>query len=278
MHPHAPMTRPAEQRPAAPARRRAVPPRADPRVLRELDLEEHLADPAIKQDFVTPMFDVIAPRYDRFTRLFSFGMDRGWKRELLVGLDRVAPADASVLDIGTGTGDLALDVAARLPHARVTGIDASPAMVGTAERRRPPSVADRVQFVVGDMTRIPAADASVDLATAGYALRNAPDHGAALAELARVLKPGGRLLVLDFYRPEHAVWRRLFVTYLRVAGAIFGWVWHRVPVVYAYLGPSVAHFVSWRQFSDSLVANGFEVQHVTPKLLGGIAIHRARRT
>src|SRR5688572_10560136 len=154
----------------------------DPRVLRAMDLEAHLADPSIKQQFVTPMFDVIAPRYDRFTRLFSFGMDRGWKRELLTRIEELVTGEATVLDLACGTGDLALEVSARVPAARVTGVDASPAMIDHARRRRSSAVADRVQFVVGDMARLEAPDESVDLITAGYALRYAPDLSRAIAE------------------------------------------------------------------------------------------------
>ena len=256
----------------------ADPPKApDARVLREMDLETHLADPALRQRFVTPMFDVIAPRYDAFTRIFSLGMDRGWKRELVAHAARGATTGAIVLDLGCGTGDLAFDVARAIPGARVTGLDASPNMIDAACRRASVDGGAQVQFAVGDMTEIDAATGSVDLVTAGYAFRNVPDHRAALREAARVLKPGGRLLTLDFHRPENAVWRALLVGYLTLAGGIVGWLWHRVPVVYAYLGPSVEHFVSWQQFSRDLGEAGFVVERVERKLLGAIAIHVAQR-
>jgi demethylmenaquinone methyltransferase/2-methoxy-6-polyprenyl-1,4-benzoquinol methylase len=251
--------------------------RAEAARLQALDLEAHLADPARKQDFVTPMFDVIAPRYDDFTRIFSLGMDRGWKRELLRTARRVAPSNATVLDLACGTGDLALDVARLLPTARVTGLDASAAMIELAEQRRSVAKADRVRFAVGDMSRLDLPAGSVDLVMAGYGFRNVPDHRAALAEVARVLRPGGYLLTLDFYRPENLLWRKALVAYLAVAGGVVGWLWHRAPVVYAYLGPSVEHFVSWQAFSRSLEAAHFVVERVSTKLLGGIAIHRARR-
>ena len=245
--------------------------------LGELDLEAHLADPARKQDFLTPMFDVIAPRYDDFTRVFSFGMDRGWKRELLAEVKRIARPDAIVLDLACGTGDIALDIANLLPASRVTGLDASPRMVALAAHRRVGDLARHLEFVVGDMSRLDLPNASVDLVTAGYGFRNVPDHRAALAEVARVLRPGGHLLTLDFYRPDNPLWRRLVVGYLTIAGGIVGWLWHRAPVIYAYLGPSVEHFVSWREFSRSLTASHFFVERVSRKLFGVIALHRARR-
>jgi demethylmenaquinone methyltransferase/2-methoxy-6-polyprenyl-1,4-benzoquinol methylase len=252
--------------------------RAEAARLQALDLEAHLADPARKQDFVTPMFDVIAPRYDDFTRIFSFGMDRGWKREMLAEVKRIARPDSIVLDLACGTGDIALDIARMLPASRVTGLDASERMIALAEQRRPAEAASRVRFIVGDMSRLDLPNASVDLVTAGYGFRNVPDHRVALAEVARVLRPGGHLLTLDFYRPENPVWRRLLVRYLTAAGGLTGWLWHRAPVVYAYLGPSVEHFVSWQEFSRSLAASHFFVERVSRKLFGGIAMHRARRT
>ena len=255
--------------------------RAEAARLQALDLEAHLADPALKQGFVTPMFDVIAPRYDDFTRVFSFGMDRGWKRELIGHVLRRARPNVVVLDLACGTGDLAFDIAEALPASRVTGVDVSSGMIALANERVKRggrvSPRDRVRFLVGDMSRIDLPDASVDVVTAGYGFRNVPDHEVALREVARVLRPGGYLLTLDFYRPENAFWRRLLVWYLTTAGSIVGWLWHRAPVVYAYLGPSVEHFVSWQTFSRSLDSAGFRVERVTRKLLGGIAIHIAVR-
>jgi demethylmenaquinone methyltransferase/2-methoxy-6-polyprenyl-1,4-benzoquinol methylase len=245
--------------------------------LRALDLEAHLADPALKQSFVTPMFDVIAPRYDRFTRLFSFGMDRGWKRELLALVERSVPANARVLDLACGTGDLALDMVRVLPGSRVTGLDASSAMIALANARRTRAAEDRVRFLVGDMARLDLPDASIDLVTASYGFRNVPDHRAALREAARVLKPGGRVFTLDFYRPEHPLLRRAMVSYLTLAGGLVGWLWHRTPVVYAYLGPSVEHFVSWRSFAATMEENGLTVEHISRKLFGTIAIHAASK-
>jgi demethylmenaquinone methyltransferase/2-methoxy-6-polyprenyl-1,4-benzoquinol methylase len=251
--------------------------RAEAARLQGLDLEAHLADPALKQRFVTPMFDVIAPRYDAFTRIFSFGMDRGWKRELLDEVRDVAPADAVVVDLACGTGDLAFDMALMLPGARVTGIDASSAMIALAAERRGAVAGDRVSFAVGDMSQLELSDASVDVITAGYGFRNVPDYELALREAARVLRPGGHLLTLDFHRPENPVWRRLLVGYLTAAGSVIGWLWHRAPVIYAYLGPSVEHFVSWQGFSRALERSGFAVERVATKLLGGIAIFSARK-
>lgn len=253
---------------------------SEPPTLRGLDVDRHLADPSLKQRFVTPMFDIIAPRYDQFTRLFSFGMDRRWKDELLDDAVAAAGPDAVVVDLACGTGDLAFAIAERVPGARVSGVDASPRMIDGAKSRRRERAggpAGRVAFRMGDMTRLDLGDGSVDVVMAGYGYRNVPDFRLGLAEAARVLRPGGRLLTLDFYRPVSRVWRVLFLGYLRVAGDIVGWLWHREPVVYGYIARSIDAFVSLADFSTALDSAGFDVERTRVKLLGGVAIHVARK-
>jgi demethylmenaquinone methyltransferase / 2-methoxy-6-polyprenyl-1,4-benzoquinol methylase len=250
----------------------------EPRRLSELDLETHLADPSLKQRFVTPMFDIIAPRYDRFTRVFSFGMDRRWKSELTSWMRERVSETACVLDLACGTGDLAFAAAGFATRGRVVGVDASPAMIELArERAKHEAGGVRIAFVVGDMSSLDVATSSVDVVTAGYALRNVPDYETAVAEIARVLKPGGVVATLDFYRPERRLWRTLLLWYLSVAGNWIGWLWHREPVVYGYIARSIDHFVSWQTFAATLEKRGLRVERVRTKLLGGVAIHYARR-
>jgi len=226
---------------------------------------------------VTPMFELIAPRYDDFTRLFSFGMDARWKGELMRWLDDAAPEGGTMLDVACGTGDLALAAARLRPAARVVGVDAASRMTALATRRVASADAGRLSFTTGDLTQLDLPDASVDVVTAGYALRNVPDHEAGIAELARVLRPGGQLLTLDFYRPAAPWWRELFLGYLQLSGSAVGWWWHRAPVVYAYIAHSIRHFVTADDFSRALHAAGFDVRRESRRLLGGIALHHAVR-
>ena len=245
--------------------------------LRGLDVERHLRDPALKQRFVTPMFNLVAPRYDEFTRRFSFGMDAGWKRHLVAQAAAVAPPGARCLDLACGTGDLAFALARQRPDAIVTGIDVSTRMLELARGRGTRQFAPNVTLSGGDLTALPCAAASIDLISAGYALRNVPDWRAGLAELARVLRPGGTLLTLDFYRPAGRLWRAAFLSYLSLAGRIYGWMWHREPVAYGYIALSIDQFVTSREFSDGLRAHGFRVSSVRSWLAGGIAMHTAVR-
>lgn len=250
--------------------------------LGSLDVEAHLSDPDRKQQFVTPMFDVIAPRYDVFTRMFSFGMDAGWKRDALQAAIANVKHRGEALDLACGTGDFVLALANASPELRVTGIDASRGMIDIAHARIaaqsvPAQVRERVSARVGDMMRLDAADRSVDVITAGYGVRNVPDPATAVREMARVLKTGGTLVTIDFYRPEFAPWRSLLLGYLTVAGNAVGWWWHRDPVVYGYISRSIDHFMSWQAFSGLLEREGFAVQRVVRHLGGGIAMHVATR-
>lgn len=244
-------------------------------LLPSLDLQAHLRDPSIKQRFVTVMFDVIAARYDDFTRVFSFGMDAGWKRQLMAEVAPETHADVAV-DLACGTGDLAAAAAQRWPTAQVVAFDVSRPMVHRAVPRLA-ARGTRVPVGVGDMVALPLRDRSVDVVTVGYGIRNAPTPDQALAEIARVLRSGGVLLVLDFYRPRRRLWRSLFLWYLRLAGNLVGWLWHRTPVAYGYLGPSVAGYLTAAEFEAALERHGFVVRHARQKLLGGIALHVAER-
>ena len=224
------------------------------------------------------MFDIIAPRYDRFTHVFSFGMDRKWKAEVTAWMDSAIAPTARVLDLACGTGDLAFAAGTRAVRGSVMGIDASSGMIQLARARAAQEAPlDNVQFEVGDMSSLAVETASVDAVSAGYALRNVPDYERAVGEIARVLKPGGVLATLDFYRPDTWWWRRVFLAYLSVAGNWVGWLWHREPVVYGYIAPSIDHFVSWQTFSATLERCGLRVETVRTKLLGGVAMHFARR-
>jgi demethylmenaquinone methyltransferase / 2-methoxy-6-polyprenyl-1,4-benzoquinol methylase len=249
------------------------------RPLRGLDAERHLDDPALRQRYVTAVFDLFAPRYDAFTRWFSFGMDRVWKREVT----RLATAAAGtradrrvvVADLACGTGDLAFALTA--PGRLVVALDVSREMLVRAAARVQPSHSGTPRFAAGDMIALPVADASVDVVTIGYGLRNAPRLDAALDEVTRVLRPGGHVVTLDFCRPANALWRRLFLGYLVVAGNLYGWAWHREPAAYGYIPRSIARFATPDELTAALAERGFDVYHVGRKLLGGICVHAGRK-
>jgi len=148
------------------------------------------------------------------------------------------------IDLACGTGDIALETAAR--GASVIGLDITPRMVelgrAKAKRARHEGLWPIPTFLVGDMTALPFPDASVDLVTTGYGLRNVPVLEEALDEIERVLRPGGRLLSLDFNRPRWRVVRAVYLGYLTAVGSALGWILHGDPDTYRYIPESVRRY------------------------------------
>ena len=247
-----------------------------PTSLRELDVERYLGDPTLRQSYVTPMFDLIAPRYDQFTRAFSFGMDRRWKARLIAIAARHIAERGRVADVATGTGDLAFWLASSRPDLDIAAVDVSTEMLALA-RQRSNGTASRVVISGGDISGLPFANNSLHAVTAGYALRNTPAWRASISELARVIRPGGHLFTLDFYLPPFAPWRAAFLGWLWASGRAVGWWWHREPMAYGYIAHSIAHFTSAAEFAAALEQSGFDVVATHRRLGGGIAIHHARR-
>ena len=222
---------------------------------RRLNLKEHVSSTEKKQTYVNRLFETIAPRYDFFTGFMSYGMDPIWKRRLV---DMAAlGADESVLDLACGTGDITLAVAGKVGHGNVVGLDISRAMLGIAERKRRRRNSLNVWFHRADVLRIPFTDQSFDCVTAGYALRNVPDITAALGEIWRVLKPGGRVLSLDFGHPTNRFYRWLFLRYLAVVGSIVGLILHGDPDTYRYIPETLKLYPGQRGVKELMERAGF---------------------
>lgn len=247
-------------------------------------LSDALATPARKARYVARLFDTIADRYDLITRLLSYGQDQKWKRRL-IATAAIAPGER-VLDLACGTGDLAFDAAAR--GARVIGLDLTPRMVQLAQVRLAQvragdaapatSAGDAgVTFMVGDMMSLPIADASIDVITTGYGLRNVPVLDDAIREIHRVLKPGGRLLSLDFNRPASAPLRAAYLTYLTIVGSTVGWALHGDPDTYRYIPESIKRYPGAEAVVGRLRAAGFREARWEPVLGGLMAIHIASK-
>lgn len=260
----------------APHREKVQAPRLPPRLSAAL-VDWYLADPRRKPQLVVPLFDEVAPRYDRFTRLFSLGQDARWKKWIVERLTSLVPSGGIVLDVACGTGDLALAVAQKRQDVTVVALDPSLCMLKGAARRIHALQVRNVTLVRGDIDNLPFRDASFDAVSGGYAVRNAPCWQGALSSLARILRSGGQLLTLDFYLPSSPVWARIFLAYLRIAGNAVGWWWHRQPLVYGYIARSIAHFTSAAGLATELKARGFAVEEHARHLGGAIALHRARK-
>ena len=241
-----------------------------------MSLRSALSSPDSKAPYVRRLFHTIADRYDLITGLLSFGRDRRWKAEL-VALAGVQPGTRA-LDLAAGTGDIAFAVAAR--GAKTIGLDITHRMLQLA-RLRSSGVSARpahaVPLINGDMIALPFKRASFDLVTTGYGLRNVPDLDTAIDEIARVLRPGGRLLSLDFNRPENPIVRAAYLAYLTVVGSTLGWILNRDPDTYRYIPASIRRYPGARGVADRLAARGFDHVTVIPLLFGLMSLHIADR-
>ena len=237
-----------------------------------MTLRDALASPDGKRRYVRRLFATIADRYDFITGFLSYGQDRRWKRRV-ADLARIRPGMQAV-DLACGTGDIAFEL--RRQGAAVVGIDLTRRMLELA-RARVRAGEPGIATVAGDMQAVPLRDASADVVTTGYGLRNVPDQSGAIAEIRRILRPGGRLISLDFNRPEAAPIRVAYLAYLTVVGGALGWVLHRDPDTYRYIPESIRSYPGARGVARLLEEAGFADVEVIPLLGGLMSIHVAVR-
>jgi len=221
----------------------------------KLNLKEHISSKEKKQRYVNRLFETIAPRYDFFTAFMSYGMDRGWKRSLVEMMD--LGGNEIALDLACGTGDITFAVARRLKSGQVVGLDITQAMLEIAERKRLQAGAENVSFHRGDILHIPFPDETFDCVTGGYALRNVPDMIAAITEIKRVLKPGGRFLSLDFGHPSNKLYRWLYIKYLIVMGSAVGLAMHGDADTYRYIPETLKLYPGQRGVREIMDWVGF---------------------
>jgi demethylmenaquinone methyltransferase / 2-methoxy-6-polyprenyl-1,4-benzoquinol methylase len=225
---------------------------------------------------VGDLFAAIAPRYDLINDLQSLGLHRRWKRALLA-MAGIKPGERA-LDLCCGTGDISF--ALQAAGADVVGIDFSPAMLAVAQERakniRAGAATARLQFLCADALEIPFDDGSFDVVTVGYGLRNLASWERGLEEMARVARPGGRLLALDFGRPENKAWRFIYFAGLKFFVPLFGKVFCKDAAAYAYIFESLRDYPAQRGVAakmETLQCRDIQVRH----LLGGaMSIHFGR--
>jgi demethylmenaquinone methyltransferase/2-methoxy-6-polyprenyl-1,4-benzoquinol methylase len=237
-----------------------------------VDLRETVRSPSTKAPYARRLFATIADRYDFITVALSYGRDRAWKRRLV---SMAGPLDGRLAaDLACGTGDISELL--RRQGARVVGLDLTPRMISLA-RHKIGSGSGAPSFVVGDMSDLPFGDGQFDVVTTGYGLRNVPDLERSIREAARVLRPGGLFLSLDFNRPDHPLVRGVYYAYLTVVGSLLGWLLHRDPNTYRYIPESIRYYPGAAAVMRVLNSHGFRDARWYPVLGGLMAIHRARR-
>ncbi|MGE0711172.1 MAG: ubiquinone/menaquinone biosynthesis methyltransferase [Planctomycetota bacterium] len=219
------------------------------------------------------MFDGISARYDLLNRLTSLGLDQGWRRALVGALAELAPT--RVLDVAAGTADVSLELARRYPAARVTGLDPSEKMLARgAEKVRAAGLAERVQLVRGDALALGFPDGAFDAATVAFGVRNFPDRARGLAEMARVVRPGGLVAVLELGEPRGLLGplARLHVhTVVPLLGRLLS-----SGSEYRYLSSSIAGFPAPEAFQRELAAAGLYDTGARPLGFGAVHLYLGR--
>ena len=217
-----------------------------------------------KRFFNEKHFSESAPRYDFATQVLSFGRDSGWKRSLIEGLpDRSKPV---CVDVACGTGDVTFLLAEKYPEGVCIGADLSQEMIDIATER---SADPAVRFICGDMGQLPFDDASVDILTGSYAIRNAPDLDVALAEFRRVVKPGGTLAFLDFSKAESRFGQAVQSSMLGIWGGVWGLILHGNPEIQGYIAKSLRTFPNPSALERAFAEAGFTIDR-DESFLGGM--------
>lgn len=220
---------------------------------------------------VKTIFNTITPHYDLLNRIMSGRRDVAWRRFAAKRL----PTDAArVLDVATGTGDLAIEIAGQRPQTEVFGADFVEKMMRVAqEKTAQKKFLHRIHYVAADATRLPFEDNEFDSATIAFGLRNIPDRLAAIREISRVVKPSGKLIVLEMTFPENLRLRRFFTWYLNRMIPLLGGVISGNPKAYRYLPDSIQDFLSPAELSKLFAVAGLHSVKTFPLTFGLTYLH-----
>ncbi|HVL48083.1 MAG TPA: ubiquinone/menaquinone biosynthesis methyltransferase [Candidatus Thermoplasmatota archaeon] len=226
-------------------------------------------DKTQKETFVRGTFDAIAPRYDLLNRVMSMSLDRSWRRAAAALVE--PRADGTYLDVGCGTGDLALAVLRRAPGARVVGVDLARAMLVEARRKAP-----ALETAHASALALPFPDRSMDGALDAFVLRNLADLDAFFQEARRVLKPGARLVNLEIGRPRGRVFGPLYRFYFYRVMPRFGRALSGNSTAYQYLADSVKVVETPEAIAERMRRAGFADVRVRSFMRGAVAAIHGR--
>jgi demethylmenaquinone methyltransferase/2-methoxy-6-polyprenyl-1,4-benzoquinol methylase len=224
------------------------------------------ADP--KKEQVAQMFDNISGSYDFLNHFFSLGIDKLWRKKSVKLLTEIAPKQ--ILDVATGTGDFAFE-ALKLNPDKITGIDISEGMLSVGRKKiNARNQSAKMEFIHGDSESLPFADQSFDAVTVGFGVRNFANLLIGLREINRVLRPGGKLVVLEFSKPKGFPMKQLYFTYFKYVMPTIGKLVSKDKSAYTYLPESVMAFPEGKDFEEKLMEVGFSDIQTRP-VTGGIA-------
>ena len=227
-----------------------------------------------KKGQVAQMFDGIAGRYDFLNHFLSLGIDRGWRKKAIREVAAIGPA--IILDIATGTGDMAIAAAKEIPGAQINGVDISTGMLEVGQKKITAlKLTDRIQLAEGDSEALPFENASFDAVMCAYGVRNFEHLEAGLREMYRVLRPGGKVVILEFSQPKAFPIAQLYRFYFSAILPTIGKLVSKHSRAYTYLPESVAAFPEGATFCEMLGRCGFSGAKARPLTFGITTLYTA---
>lgn len=239
-----------------------------------MTVKPYATEEGSKREQVELMFDRISPKYDLLNRLCSLGTDQSWRRKVIRGVGK-EPVER-LLDVATGTADLA--IMGSMVAKQVTGADISAGMLAHGRTKvEKAGLQDRIELVQADAADLPFPDASFDAITVAFGVRNFEDLAQGIAGMVRVLRPGGRLFVLEFSRPQRTPFKQVFRFYFHHVMPLIGRLVSRDHDAYSYLPESVEAFPQGKAFEEILGTSG--LKEVRSRLLtfGVATLYTARK-
>lgn len=229
-----------------------------------------------KKAEVEQMFDRIAPRYDLLNRLLSLGIDVSWRKRAISYLKPAQPAE--ILDVATGTADVAILTAKILNPKKVVGIDISNQMLGLGRGKiETQGLSEIISLETGDSERLRFADGSFDAVTVAFGVRNFENLEKGISEMYRVLRPNGRIVILEFSKPHVFPIKQLYNAYFKYVLPLIGRLTSRDLRAYTYLFESVQVFPEGNQFTEILTKTGFQHSLCERLTLGICSIYTATK-
>lgn len=229
-----------------------------------------------KKQEIERMFDNISHKYDFLNHLLSLGIDKKWRKNLIRAMAVENPEH--ILDMASGTGDLALMTSEYIPSASIKGIDISSGMLEIGRKKiQDRNLSQRIEMIHGDSENMPFSGDSFDAVTVAFGVRNYEDLLKGLSEAHRVLKPGGSIYILEFSRPRNVFFRSVFNIYFRYILPFIGRISSKDPKAYKYLFESVQAFPAYEDFIAIMHKAGFQSNNYKVQSFGICSIYHGKK-
>ncbi len=229
-----------------------------------------------KKEQVTKMFDTISKEYDGLNRVISFGIDQKWRKKVVKLVDEISPK--TILDIATGTGDLAIMFAESINQAKITGLDISEGMLNVGKQKvAQKNLTERIDLIIGDSEKLPFNDNSFDAISVSFGVRNFESLETGLSEILRVLKPQGKFVILETSVPTKFPFKQGYQFHSNILLPLIGKLFSRDKKAYGYLSESAANFPYGEQLNNILRKVGFIDVKDHPQTFGVATIYTSSK-